>query len=75
MALRRAYLEDYGQTLPLQTLRERSQGRDPDHQMFVPLADKTQVPTSPSVLEAVFRHSLPDYTVGSVQTSYSFQAG
>ena len=38
MALRRAYLEDYGQTLPLQTLRERSQGRDPDHQMLVPLA-------------------------------------
>ena len=33
-----AYLEDYGLTLPLQTLRERSQGRDPDHQMFVPLA-------------------------------------
>ena len=38
MALRRVYLEDYGQTLPLQTERERSQGRDLDHQMLVPLA-------------------------------------
>ena len=38
MELSRAYLEDYGQTLPLQTLREISQGRDPDHQMLVPLA-------------------------------------
>ena len=35
MALRRAYLEDYGQTLPLKTLRERSQGRVLDHQMLV----------------------------------------
>ena len=38
MALRRAYLKDYGRTLLLQTQRGRSQGRDPDHQMLVPLA-------------------------------------
>ena len=38
MILRRASLEDYGQTLPLQTLREKGKGRDLDHQMLVPLA-------------------------------------
>ena len=38
MELRRAYLEDYGKNLPFQTLRERSQGRDLDYQMLVPLA-------------------------------------
>ena len=37
--------------------------------------DRTQLPTSPSISETVFRHSLPDDRAGSVQTTYSFQAG
>ena len=44
MALRRAYLEDYGQTLLLQTQMGRSQGQDSDHQMLVPLALKDTGP-------------------------------
>ena len=40
MALRRAYLEVYGQTIPLQTLRGRNQGQAPDHQILALLVHR-----------------------------------
>ena len=40
MALRRAYLEVYGQTIPLQTLRGRNQGQALDHQILALLVHR-----------------------------------